>query len=40
MGYVTAGLAADSTPVDLLIRGQRQPARVVPMPFIPHRYIR
>jgi aminomethyltransferase len=40
MGYVRADLPADSTPVGLLIRGQRQPARVAPMPFVPHRYAR
>lgn len=38
MGYVQADLAADSTRLDLLIRGQKQPARVVPMPFHLHRY--
>jgi aminomethyltransferase len=40
MGYVATELASDSTTLDLLIRGQRQPARVVPMPFFPHRYRR
>jgi aminomethyltransferase len=40
MGYVRAGLAADSTELALLIRGTRHPARVAPMPFVPHRFVR
>ncbi len=40
MGYVRADLAADSAPLGLMIRGQRQPARVVKLPFVPHRYAR
>jgi aminomethyltransferase len=40
MGYVRADLAADSTELGLLIRGQSHPARVVPMPFVPHRFAR
>jgi aminomethyltransferase len=40
MGYVRRDLAADSTKLGLLIRGQRHPARVVPLPFIPHRFAR
>jgi aminomethyltransferase len=40
MGYVRRNLAADSTKLGLLIRGQRHPARVVPLPFIPHRFAR
>jgi aminomethyltransferase len=40
MGYVRADLATDSTSLGLMIRGQRHPARVAPMPFVPHRYAR
>ena len=40
MGYVRADLAADSMELGLLIRGQRHPARVAPMPFVPHRFAR
>jgi aminomethyltransferase len=40
MGYVRRDLAADSTELGLMIRGQLHPARVVPLPFVPHRFAR
>jgi aminomethyltransferase len=40
MGYVRRDLAADGTRLDLLVRGKALPATVVPLPFVPHRYIR
>jgi aminomethyltransferase len=40
MGYVRRDLAAPGTPVDLLVRGQRHPAELVAMPFVPHRFAR
>ena len=40
MGYVRRDLAADGTRLILLVRGKALPATVVPLPFIPHRYIR
>ena len=40
MGYVSAAFAAPGTQVELLVRGRGLPARVVPMPFFPHRYHR
>jgi aminomethyltransferase len=40
MGYVRKDLAVDGTPVHLMVRGKPLPARVVPMPFVPHRYAR
>jgi aminomethyltransferase len=40
MGYVPTDLSADSTELGLLIRGQLHPARVVKMPFVPHRFAR
>ncbi len=40
MGYVEAAFAADGTEIDLLVRGRALPARVVPMPFVPHGYKR
>jgi aminomethyltransferase len=40
MGYVAAGKAALGTPLKLLVRGTPRPARIVPMPFVPHRYHR
>jgi aminomethyltransferase len=40
MGYVRHDLAADGTALHLIVRGKPLPARVVPMPFVPHRYAR
>jgi len=40
MGYVESAFAADGTAVDLIVRGKPNPARVAPMPFVPHRYKR
>lgn len=40
MGYVPANLAGGGTPLGLIVRGRTIPARIVPMPFTPHRYKR
>ncbi len=40
MGYVELAFATDGTEIDLLVRGKPLPARVAPMPFVPHRYKR
>ena len=40
MGYVRKDLVADGTPLFLLVRGKSLPARVAPLPFVPHRYVR
>ncbi len=40
MGYVRRDLAQDGTKLNLLVRGRPLPARVVPMPFVAHRYVR
>ncbi len=40
MGYVRRDLAADGTEVALMVRDKPLPARVVPLPFVPHRYKR
>jgi aminomethyltransferase len=40
MGYVETAFANDGTEVDLIVRGKPMPARVAPMPFVPHRYRR
>ena len=40
MGYVATSHTADGTPVLLVVRGKPLPARVAPMPFVPHRYVR
>jgi aminomethyltransferase len=40
MGYVSRSHADDGTALDLMVRGRALPARVVPLPFTPHRYAR
>jgi aminomethyltransferase len=40
MGYVDSAFSTDGTEVDLIVRGKPLPARVAPMPFVPHRYRR
>jgi len=40
MGYVASHLAEDGTALKLEQRGKLFDARVVPMPFVPHRYHR
>ncbi len=40
MGYVARPYAEDGTALDLVVRGRALPARVVPLPFTPHRYAR
>jgi aminomethyltransferase len=40
MGYVRKDLVTDGTPLHLMVRGKPLPARVVPLPFVPHRYAR
>jgi aminomethyltransferase len=40
MGYVRKDLAADGTKLSLIVRGKTLPATVVPLPFVPHRYVR
>ncbi|MGE0701157.1 MAG: glycine cleavage system aminomethyltransferase GcvT [Hyphomicrobiaceae bacterium] len=40
MGYVASDHADVDTPVQLLVRGKALPARVVTLPFVPHRYLR
>ena len=39
-GYVRRDLAAVGTALHLQVRGRPLPARVVPLPFVPHRYPR
>ena len=38
--YVDAALAAPGTALELDNRGKRLAAKVVPLPFVPHRYHR
>jgi aminomethyltransferase len=40
MGYVETAASAPGTGVTLVVRGRDLPARVVPLPFVPHRYFR
>jgi glycine cleavage system T protein (aminomethyltransferase) len=40
MGYVETAFAGDGTELDLIVRGKPLPARVAPLPFVPHRYRR
>jgi aminomethyltransferase len=40
MAYVPAGHAAHGTQLAVVIRGAPVPARIVPMPFVQHNYIR
>ncbi|WP_120716409.1 glycine cleavage system aminomethyltransferase GcvT [Tsuneonella amylolytica] len=40
MAYVDAAHASEGTALELEVRGKRLPARVVTMPFVPHRYFR
>jgi aminomethyltransferase len=40
MGYVRRDLSVDGTKISLLVRDKLLPATVVPLPFVPHRYVR
>ncbi len=40
VAYVDTTQAAPGTALEIDVRGKRLPARVVPMPFVPHRYHR
>ena len=40
MAYLDMAHTAEGTALDIDVRGKRLPARVVPMPFVPHRYYR
>jgi glycine cleavage system T protein (aminomethyltransferase) len=40
MGYVDAAFAAPDTQVTIETRGKELAARIVPLPFVPHRYFR
>ena len=40
MGYVASAHAAPGSALSLMVRGTPRPARVVPLPFVPHRSYR
>lgn len=39
MGYVRRDLSAEGTPLSVRVRGTDVPARISPLPFVPHRYV-
>lgn len=39
MGYVDIEFFKPETPVQLMVRGKAMPARVIKLPFVPHRYF-
>jgi aminomethyltransferase len=40
MGYVRRDRSEDGSKLSLMVRGKSLPATVVPLPFVPHRYVR
>lgn len=40
LGYVETSLAEPGTGLSLIVRGKPVPAKVAPLPFVPHRYYR
>ena len=40
MGYVDTALATEGTELEVEVRNKRLPAKVAPLPFVPHRYHR
>jgi aminomethyltransferase len=40
LGLVRADCAAEGTALALIVRGQKLPGTVAPLPFVPHRYVR
>ena len=40
MGYLAQSHTEPGTEVEIEVRNKRLPAKVVPMPFVPHRYHR
>jgi aminomethyltransferase len=40
MGYVDLAQAAEGAALSLLVRGSPRPARIAPLPFVPHHYHR
>jgi aminomethyltransferase len=40
MGYVAAPAARAGAALELIVRGTPRPARIAPLPFVPHRYHR
>ena len=40
MGYVQTASAEEGADVILMVRGKENPAKIAPLPFVPHRYYR
>jgi len=40
MAYVDSEFTAEGTPLEIEVRGRRLPAKVTPLPFVPHQYKR
>ncbi len=40
MGYVRTDFSGDGSKISLMVRGKPMQATVVPLPFVPHRYVR
>jgi len=40
MGFVPPSLSASGTRLEVIVRDRAQAAEVVPLPFVPHRYVR
>jgi aminomethyltransferase len=40
LAFVPPAFASIGTPLQAVVRGKPQPAEVVPLPFVPHRYVR
>jgi len=40
MGYMDTAFADDGSETAIIVRGVSRPARVTPLPFVPHRYKR
>ena len=38
--YPETAYAEEGTGVGLMVRGRELPAKIVPMPFVPHRYYK
>ena len=40
MGFVPPALATPAAHLDVIVRDRAQPVQLVPLPFVPHRYVR
>ncbi len=40
MGYLRRDMAGEGQPISLVVRAKPLPGRIVPLPFVPHRYAR